>query len=655
MQGESSTVIASIFRKTLRWTAMDGFWISAIIAVLLFAAAFSFSMGYLGRLRDQGKQPMFYQRFFEPAVRMTCGQPFGFDSTGKVSQELIDFLHVKSDSVLCADVPPAVKADPALILRPWFHFQATVSLIWKVTGISWIVLDRLAATLIAFSVVAVFFLYRLWIPPLIAMAPAWLTIYAVKPVILRTRDLAKTPFILAAMVAVALIFSRRLGRWSFLLLMAMTGGMLGFGYGFRPDVLIAIPLLLGAALILRTGRVFPFVTEGMAGSALLLGAFYLVGMPCFTGGDPAVGSCYWHFAMLGLTDSRVSALGLGQTSYSLVQAYSDGLVKCMTEVYAGYGNVTEPLELCSAMYDQQSGGLLLHLAGAFPADILERVFVAARYVLAFGMSCVSPLKPFAEQLVYPVLLSWLGLLYLLLVRNFRKGLFAIFAVGVLCTYPVIQFDVRHYYHLAFLAWIPVIVLIGVCWRRLAGLPGPGGEAFDPEVEPHWFRAAAVFGGFFLLLAGLHLGACAYQRQSVGTLIQQYLDADGMKIPQQWKSIEDGKSRMSLAYPMTGTPYALNGGQMLRLDFKGVPDGVRTVELHMQVRSLETRYGLNFRTTVDIDKTGAVAFIPMYSMRALPSRVSISIPDEDVRYVETMRWLEVAKLPKVWVTLTAHPQ
>ena len=61
---------------------------------------------------------------------------------------------------------------------------------------------------------------------------------------------------------------------------------------------------------------------------------------------------------------------------------------------------------------------------------------------------------------------WAATVLIALARNLRVGLFSIFALAYLSSYPAFQFHTRHYFHLAFLSWLPVGIALGWVFNAL---------------------------------------------------------------------------------------------------------------------------------------------------------------------------------------------
>lgn len=131
-----------------------------IALALVAIAAFVIALLAYASQREHGIKPSFYQSFYEPAIRMACGQPFGVNSSKQLTDQMRRFLNVEQQTLACEEVPPPVELKHNPAERAWYYLFLTTATIWKVTGISWPALEGLAAALLALAAVMVFRKYQ---------------------------------------------------------------------------------------------------------------------------------------------------------------------------------------------------------------------------------------------------------------------------------------------------------------------------------------------------------------------------------------------------------------------------------------------------------------------------------------------------------------
>src|SRR5947207_6771909 len=75
----------------------------AVIVLAVFASASIWGATYWNRSLQAGRQPQFYQAYFEPAVMFACGR--GFLLAHPTIPAVQDFLEQKTDRLSCDQIP----------------------------------------------------------------------------------------------------------------------------------------------------------------------------------------------------------------------------------------------------------------------------------------------------------------------------------------------------------------------------------------------------------------------------------------------------------------------------------------------------------------------------------------------------------------------
>jgi len=637
----------------------------ALFLALVALGSLVASFVALKAARHLGVVPFFYQRYYEPAIRVACGQPFGTDSDGHQPTEMSAFLSLERGTLSCEAVPPPQNLNPNPPTRIWYHLFVTVGAVWRVTGISWAAIDGIAAVMMSISAVCVYGIFRLWIPAPIAATLAVVSILPGLRFLPYLRDVSKAPFILASLFVVAWLASRDLSRLRFLAVMVGIGLLLGVGYGFRPDVVIGLPLLAVTATLFRPAPLGRVWLGGVLGTLLMTGAFVLAASPVFFAFSSDVGSCHWHFSLLGLSEENTRQLGLPPGNVSWLSHFDDHIVWRSVESYAERILGSPVVGYCTPMYDQVSKAIYLETIATFPGDFLTRALAAAVQAIGFGFWGLSP-APLAAWLRYLIqagsILLWGAVILTLLARKVRFGLFACFTLAYLCAYPIVQFHPRHYFHLAFLAWLPVgRVLTFLVGERhgirsavksndyrpwLAGLelPAPAG----------WIRAVTILAGILALAAGVLVGARWYQKGTVAELFARYLAAPGEAASVLDTVEKDGRVRITYApvVPAEGRDVI---GRMLRVDLGGPACAAGAHELTLSLNGPDPMYQFRQEFTFALAPGGPATtlFSPMYFERLRLDRVSIELSQNDKPCLIGAKWLDSAALPRLWVGATMN--
>jgi hypothetical protein len=194
----------------------------------------------------------------------------------------------------------------------------------------------------------------------------------------------------------------------------------------------------------------------------------------------------------------------------------------------------------SPEYDQAGVALVATVARHWPADIVVRGLAATLKVLDFPFTInhLSPSPPQAVTSRFILRLykewqepflsaaqgwsTWLVLLSILVIgaSSPRAGVALIVLLLYYAGYPAIQFSLRHYFHLEFIAWWAPVFLIASLGRWLLGLEAGTSPAMTVPARNAALTAAA--------LAAITLGPLMilrlYQQRHVTTLIDGYLQA-----------------------------------------------------------------------------------------------------------------------------------
>jgi hypothetical protein len=621
--------------------------------------------------RERGVKPSFYQSYYEPAVRMACGQSFGVDPSGALTDDMKRFLRLEAQTLSCDSVPLPAVLDPKPPTIAWYHLFASTALIWKFTGVSWPILDGLAAALLSISATMLFALFRLLTPVPVAFGLAIISILPALNFLLYLRDLNKAPFILAALLVIAWLVLRTPTRLRLCGVMAMLGLWLGIGYGFRPDILIVLPLLIATILFFRPLPLRSTMADSMIASLVLLSSFVIAASPillAFIGSNG--GSCQWHWGLLGLSDIHTGILGLIPANYSWLNHYNDLIVWRSVESYGERVFSLPATGYCTPLYDQVSKALYLEIFRTFPADFMTRGVTAAWRVISPDLWNVSLPKFFPSWNFFvdnrgfihgALLLSWVVLVLATLAWNIRVGLILICAVAYISAYPAIQFDYRHYFHLAFLTLLPLGVAVGWMYSffitALSRGTGKVRESARRLLYPRaWGRSAAILVGISITFLLVYISARQIQVESARQLFERYLQANGAPITLELRPVSEGRIALTTIAPDYRSPNNIHG-RMLRLEIGGSACFAGTKKISMELGRADNpnhyfRKDLIF--DFDFARKHATVFFPVYFQQGVISDVSLVMPPEDIDCIKHAAWLRSEELPSLWVQAILYP-
>jgi hypothetical protein len=450
---------------------------------LSIATAFMAAGGALGTLvLFKAGNLYFYQAFMPEMVYWACG--FGLLYPIHPPPLLLDFLFGRLASLDCA----ALTATPSLGTSGYFfnthlYLGWSVSTLWRLTSVNYRNLWPLFSILVGGYACGCFVLLRLFFGRWTATAGA--LVLMLSPValsmIVYLRDYAKAPFFIWTVVL--LILALRARNWRMTIIWTFSAGVvLGIGSGFRSDIIILLPVGIGT-LALGIG---PRAVRrcAIAIMAFVIGALFLAS-PILSGGSAGG---FGIFLMQGLSEPFRISLGLGAAPYDFGAQYSDELT--LSSVAADlrpsdpdWDGHEGPAVLKISQSITRSGPYVIGWLPYFASDVATQALKSAAWIIGFpalvapGRQGLDPAGPVRAGPPIALHLSWLydllaqtwlpfvcgfGLLVFFLyvaasTTHEALALFQMFAAFLL--YPVIQFSVRHVFHLEFIWVISVLALI----------------------------------------------------------------------------------------------------------------------------------------------------------------------------------------------------
>jgi hypothetical protein len=516
------------------------------VAAAIFVAAAIWGGLFYGRYIRSGGRPFFYQTYFEPAVMLACGK--GFVIAQPQPPAVQAFLFERTDRFACTDLPGDLRlGTDGLYQRPWRYLMTAVGVAWMLLGISWSGLGPLFGVLYGLTAALAYGLYRLLAGPAAAtVCAAALCLSATQLANLpNLRDYAKAPFMVALVAMLVALVVRPMRPRHVLLVSLAYGLVMGIGYGFRTDLLVAVPPFLMTVFLFLPGAVWRNLWLKTAAVALFAAGFLVAGWP-IVAAVFSTGGCQWHVFLLGLTRPFDAALGVGGGAYGWGHVYKD---EYMWATVASYANRFRPdlgyIEYCSHAYDVASWEYLRRILVTFPADMMTRAYASALQVLDLPFHRFAVLRD-AGPVVAAAFVLAVG------ATSLRLALFAVFVIVYFGGHAAIQFLPRHYFTFEVIG-LAVLAFLIDRGARLGLSRGSQALRFSqrtPEPEnprtrkPHVYvlrvvRCAVIVA--ILLLAPLGLLRWYQSRQAL-RLLDSYVAASTSAMPV--RAVAPGRFRLS---------------------------------------------------------------------------------------------------------------
>ena len=512
----------------------------AVVALLILVVGIAIGAVYRKAYDDSGGPQDVPTREFGAAIAMACGH--GFVNPGYLLTPALDeFLTNRRDRMSCSDLPAVIPPMQLNVTQGLYRYlMVAAALVWRVTGVSWRGLTPLYAAAYGLTLVAAYGLFRLGIGRVMSVAAT--AAFAVSAVHLQQlpflRDYAKAPFMLASMLIMGRL---AVGEWSTrraLGYAAAFGVVLGIGFGFRNDLLILAPPWIVVMFFATPGPLRANLKIKAACVAVSAAVFAITAAPILTAYSS--GSNTGHVALLGLMSSFDALMGIKGSIYDAGYVYLDGYAAALIQSFASRQSGQAVVYL-TRDYDRAAAAYLFMIARHFPADIFARAYASTMTVLelpfavgahvsqvSFGARGNVILKFYLEEARLLQLINGLGgvmaalTLVTISARHVRAALVLVVLLVYFAGYPALQFHVRHYFHLEFIAWWALAFLteraVVLLWER---------PAFSwPAMRPNLIRAGVFAVSASALLAGTLMVLRVYQTRHAGRLLREaYFGAD----------------------------------------------------------------------------------------------------------------------------------
>jgi len=610
----------------------------------------------------------FYQETYAPAAMLACGK--GFIQPVPETPQLTDFLAQKSMSFDCATIPAEQKfIAPSFFQIGHRNLQSAVALWWNIYGINWNSLTSLYALLYGITAALCYLILRTAAARPLALAVAILFIISPPQLfnLPHLRDYSKAPFMLAAILAIALLLKGGLSRRSIYALTVGIGATIGFGIGFRVDLLIIAPLLLIVIIFFQPGALRDNLSRRLIEVTLFVVPFaatsaaILMNLP--EGGNTS------HLLVLGLMREFDTKLQLNPAFYSFGYHYLDMYANTLISAHENQP-LAKALIYPTVEYDRAGFSYLMDVYKNFPADMFTR-FMAATW----NMLKLPVVAPVTFEDVYrfydDITPAWLysathlkiwnffvagyvvGGAYILYRHSARLAIGTTFTIFYLCGYPFLQFGVRHYFFLEIIGLWFLALCIQHIFNFFTSLKKA--DKRNTELQKHLQSFALnFFAPIFTVLVVVGLGLRIYQSAHLKYFFEKIIASPAEEIEMKYLKAE---GKQLLLAPPTESREATVHTRYFEANFDLAKCNKTAVNLRTIYKTANPAY--DFSENISISNGKYVRYIfPAFDRGEISNFKGLELLPEDakclVQFSELKNWPNripmMLELPDNWETL-----
>jgi hypothetical protein len=571
------------------------------------------------------------------------------------------------------------------------YLTYAVGLTWRLFGISWRSLNYLMGFAYGICAVFLFGIFRLALrrPLSVLLTVLVLCSPAMLGPLPALREFMKAPFILGSIFAAGLLFSRPFPAWFFLALAVLSGLLVGVGVGFRQDAIICLPPAAASVLLAAGGLRRLSLRQRGLGLALLFVAFLLPAWPILKMNRDSGGNNAFYLAQ-GFSGTAQAELDLANMSYRMFYSHGDWVVHAALychnlaavhpiedQTWSQYSRrwlfwkaaaqlpinpvesiaelaLAAPVEPASRGFEIWNKnaelamrGVVYDLARMTPADVLTSWYGSTLRIVR----CLGG-RGFNYHLPYPStpLVSRLDQCYAPVTDHLaRKGaLYALVALCLLATrrlwlawvclgfllyfagYPSLNFQYRHIFHLQFIIfWFVGVLLqagmdaVGRLWRSRRAM-----DVLNTLASPALFKAVFLVLPAILLLAlplkiARDVQACrmaeiqdAYRHADLEPVsVRETPTEQGGKLYSPVAADDSGAGRALFREAIRQTSYFFLGRPYAELDYLAVEFSFSTPSDPLRIKYEGTALGMDGWVLVPFMGAGTPytyrCFIPTY--------------------------------------------
>jgi hypothetical protein len=443
------------------------------------------------------------------------------------SREWQAFAAARTASLDCGALQPLPRVNAGHLSEMQRYLHASFGAMFWLNGPRRSVYAGYMSVMFALTVLASYGLFRLAVRPLVASVATLPFMFSSLHLnaALHPAEYVKAPFILGCLFLVGAIVLGRSGRRGAIALSLGAGAVVGLGIGFRTDVIICVPVALGAIAAFAPSGIG--VRWRAAAAAAFLCSVVLAGWPVLKAQFLSGYGSLFPVQVLGGMAAVFADYYAQPPLYDYGVRFDDTHVTYLVNSYdQRVLGSTRFVDFYSTQLQNAATRLVVDIDRMFPGDFLLRSFAGIVNVLKYARFGLP-----AAVLVVSVLL----------VTDRRLGACLVFLLCTAVGYVSLVFQAKHFFHLEWVPWWFIAVAVEQAAVRLSEFAGSGSTEY--WLRAHAYRLAALPAMAVAVLAAFFLVRHVQQSQVTAHIAALLRQAGDRPLATATRAGDDGATRL----------------------------------------------------------------------------------------------------------------